>query len=75
MYRSIMNVLVTNRAIPSPMVRTRPVSWTSAPAVEPEMRDSRMEATSEAAVEIQREVSQSGGCRLVKSYIPGLAVA
>ena len=31
------------------MVSTRPVSWTSAPAVEPLMRDSRIEATSEAA--------------------------
>lgn len=37
------------RAIPSPMVRTRPVSRNSAPAEVPEMRDSRMEATSEAA--------------------------
>lgn len=32
------------------MVNTRPVSETSAPAVDPEMRDSKIEATSEAAI-------------------------
>jgi len=39
------------------------------------MRDSRMEATSEAAVALQVEVSSRGGCNVVKSYVPGLAVA
>lgn len=37
--------------VPSPMVKTRPVSWTSPPRDEPEMRDSRMEETSDAAAE------------------------
>lgn len=31
------------------MVRTRPVSWTSPPREEPDIRDSSMEETSEAA--------------------------
>lgn len=52
----------TYRAIPSPMVRTRPVSWTSAPAVEPEMRDSRIEATSEAAGHPSRPEGQFSRC-------------
>lgn len=71
-YVAEYDVLVTYRAIPSPMVRTRPVSWTSAPAVEPEMRDSRMEATSEAAVAVQYEVSRRSRCALVKKLHTGL---
>lgn len=64
------------RAIPSPMVRTRPVSWTSAPAVEPEMRLSRMEATSDAAVTRLARVSDGAhSAPETVCYSPGLAVA
>lgn len=65
-----------HRAIPSPMVRTRPVSWTSAPAVEPEMRLSRMEATSDAAVTHLARVSDGAHSHSrPSSDSPGLAVA
>ena len=58
------------------MVRTRPVSWTSAPAVEPEMRLSRMEATSDAAVTHLARVSDGAHSHSgPSSDSPGLAVA
>lgn len=58
------------------MVRTRPVSWTSAPAVEPEMRLSRMDATSDAAVTHLARVSDGAHSHSRPSGdSPGLAVA